>query len=164
MKANKPREYRRIQQQRLKHSLKYKYEYHGQKYRNILELNVAKILTENSIKFEYEPMLNYKDKFYFPDFIINNVIIECTFWHDVKQRAEELHRKIDDYLKSKIRGILIVTLPKYSNEYSKLLDNPSVMVITPETLRNMLGRERGAGRESYISSLPKPSMDRAQAS
>jgi hypothetical protein len=148
MKANKPSEYRRTQQQRLKQSLKYKYKYHGQKFRNILELNIAKILTENSVKFEYEPMLNCEGKIYFPDFMINNVIIECTFWHDIKQRAKELRRKIDDYLKLKIRDILIVTLPKYIDGYSKLLDNPNVMVITPETLRNMLGGSMRAGRES----------------
>jgi hypothetical protein len=147
MKANKPSEYRRTQQQRLKQSLKYKYKYHGQKFRNILELNIAKILTENSVKFEYEPMLNCEGKIYFPDFMINNVIIECTFWHDIKQRAKELRRKIDDYLKLKIRDILIVTLPKYIDGYSKLLDNPNVMVITPETLRNMLGGSMRAGRE-----------------
>lgn len=148
MKANEPSEYRRTQQQRLKQSLKYKYEYHGQKFRNILELNVAKILTENSVKFEYEPMLNCEGKIYFPDFMINDVIIECTFWHDIKQRTKELRRKIDDYLKLRIRDILIVTLPKYVDGYSKLLDNPSVMVITPETLRNMLGGNMRAGRES----------------
>jgi len=148
MKANKPDEYRRIQQQKLKHSLKYKYEYNGQKYRNLLELNVAKILTENCIRFEYEPMLNCDGKFYFPDFRIDNVIIECTFWHDIKQRATELRRKISDYQKLQIRDIIIVTLPKHKSKYYKLLGSSKVMVITPETLRNMSGGSNRAGRES----------------
>lgn len=147
MKTDKPNEYRKMQQQKLKQSLKYKYEYRGQKYRNLLELDVAEILTENCIRFEYEPLLTCGSKFYFPDFRIDNVIIECTFWHDIKQRAKELRQKIDDYLKLKISHIIIVTFPKYVDEYSKLIDNPSVKVITPETLRNMLGGDSRAGKE-----------------
>ena len=149
IKTDKPNEYRKMQQQKLKQSLKYKYEYQDQKYRNLLELNVAEILTENCIRFEYEPLLTCDSKFYFPDFKIeiDNVIIECTFWHDIKQRAKELRQKIDDYLKLKISRIIIVTSPKYVNEYSKLIDNPSVTVITAETLRDILGGKSRAGRE-----------------
>ncbi|MGQ9642067.1 MAG: hypothetical protein ACUVUF_08135 [Candidatus Bathycorpusculaceae bacterium] len=103
MEAERPDDYRRIQQEKIKQSLKYKCEYNGQKYRNLLELNVAKILTENCIKFEYEPLLGCCGKFYFPDFKLENIIKECTFWHDFKQRARELHQKIDDYLKLEIK-------------------------------------------------------------
>ena len=54
MKNEHPEEYSKIQYGRIKQSLKYKYEFNGQKYRNTLELEVAKILAEQRREFEYE--------------------------------------------------------------------------------------------------------------
>ena len=145
MREQKPEEYRRIQHERLKKSFNYKYLYGGHKYRNLLELGVAKILTESRIQFNYEPMLKYAGNFYFPDFVANNnIIIECTFWHDAKQRAEELRQKIGDYKQLEIDKIIIVTSPKQVDEYSKLLENSGATVITINSLRNLLAG--GVGR------------------
>lgn len=163
MKANKPGKYHQMQQEKLKKSLQYKYKYHNQKYRNILELNVAEILTENDIRFEYEHMIKCEGKFYLPDFTLDNVILECTYWHDVEQRARELCQKIEAYAKSGFSKTIVVTIQKYKHEYSRLLQGSNTVVITSEDLREILGGRTWAGRESLLNSLPKLSTDRAPA-
>jgi hypothetical protein len=138
MKTVRPEEYQRIQHKKIMQSLKYKYNYKGQKYRNILELDVAKILTENGYKFEYERLLKCGDKVYFPDFIVDKTIIECTYWHDTEKRAQELRQKIENYLKLGLKTVLVVTTQRYREKYSNLL-HPNVRVITPDNLRKVLG-------------------------
>jgi hypothetical protein len=143
MKKEKPQEYHQIQYNRIKQSLQYRHEYKGQKYRNLLELEVAKILTDNGVEFEYESLLRCGEKFYFPDFVFNEAVIECTFWHDAEQRAEKLRQKIDNYLKLNFKMILIVTTQKYIEKYSQLLTNQNVRVITPDNLTRVLGGKYG---------------------
>ena len=143
MKNEQPQQYHQMQYDRIKQSLKYKHEYKGQKYRNMLELEVAKILTEKSVNFEYEQLLKCGDKFYFPDFIFNKMIAECTFWHDVEQRARELQRKIDHYLKLDFKLVLIVTTQKYLERYSRLLGDSNVRVITSDNLSELLDGKIG---------------------
>lgn len=164
MRADKPLEYRRLQQEKIKKSLMYKYKYGSQKYRNILELAVAKMLTKRGIKFEYEPLVECENRFYLPDFTVENVVLECTYWNDVEQRAKELSQKIEGYSKSGFSEIFIVTFQKYRDEYSRLLESADVRVITPINLREMLDGKIWAGRGSARYSLPKLSTDRAPAS
>jgi hypothetical protein len=143
MKNERPQEYHQMQYDRIKQSLKYKHEYQGQKYRNLLELEVAKILTEKGVDFEYERLLKCDDKFYFPDFSFDRIVAECTFWHDVEQRARELQRKIDSYLKLDFEMVLIVTTQKYLEKYSRLLGNSNVRVITSDSLSELLDGKFG---------------------
>lgn len=161
MKVNEPQKYHQMQQDKLKKSLKYKCEYQNQKYRNILELDMAKILTKNEVKFEYEHLTKCENKFYLPDFTIGNVILECTYWHDVKQRARELNQKIEDYTRSGFSKTLVVTTQKYKHAYSRLLQGSNVAVVTSEDLREIMGGRIWAGRGSLLYSLPKLSTDRA---
>lgn len=87
---------------RIKQSLKYKYELNGQKYRNLLELETARILTQKNIIFEYERLVDCNNRYYFPDFSLGKVVIECTFWDNVDQKAKELSEKIENYRKLKV--------------------------------------------------------------
>ena len=139
MKIERTLEYHRMQYEKIKQSLKYRHEYWGQKYRNELEVEVAKNLTQNGFKFEYERLLQCGDKFYFPDFVVDGTIIECTYWDDTEQRARELSQKIKNYLRPNLKTILIVTKQQYKEIYSKLLQNLNVRVITPDNLREVLG-------------------------
>ena len=105
----------------------------------MLELEVAKILTEKGVDFEYERLLKCGNKFYFPDFIFGKIVAECTFWHDAEQRARELQRKVDQYLKLDFKLVLIVTTRRYLEEYSsRLLGNSNVRVITADSLSELL--------------------------
>ena len=128
---------------KLRQSLKYKHEYEGEKYRNLLKLEVAKVLAESGVQFEYERMFRCGGKFYFPDFTTNSAIIECTYWDDVAQRAKELRRKIEDYTKSGLGRVFIVTFHEYKQKYSRSLHGSNAMVIIPETLREMMGGKTG---------------------
>jgi hypothetical protein len=143
MKKEKPQEYRQIQYDRIKQSLKYKYEYQGQKYRNLLELETAKILAENGFQFKYEKLLRCEEKFYFPDFVLNKAIIECTFWHKVEEKAIELAQKILSFQMLSFKMIIIITTPKYLEDYSKLLKNLDVRVITLDGLSGLLDGKIG---------------------
>ena len=162
MKNEHPEEYRRIQYGRIKQSLKYKCEFNGQKYRNNLELEVARILTEQKVEFEYERPLNCENRFYFPDFSLGEIVVECTFWHDVRQKAKELSQKIEDYHKLNLK-IVIVTTNRYFEKYSELLSNLNVRVITSDKLTEVLDGKFGRVREPFGSSS-KLSTDRAPAS
>ena len=153
-----------MQQDNLKKSLEYKCDYRNQKYRNILELDVARILTKNGVRFEYERLTKCGNKFYLPDFGVGNVILECTYWHDVKHRAGELNQKIEDYTRSGFSKTLVVTIQKYKHACSRLLQGSNVAVVTSEDLREILGGRIWAGRGSLLYSLPKLSTDRAPAS
>ena len=103
-----------------------------------MELEVAKVLTKRGVNFEYERILNCDNKFYFPDFTLGEVAIECTFWSDVEQKASQLKQKINQYLKFGFKLVLIVTSPKYVKEYSLLLGKPNVRVITSDNLSELL--------------------------
>ena len=142
MKNEHPYEYGKIQYDRIKQSLKYKFEFNGQKYRNYLELAVAKILTKRGNPFEYERSVNYGIKCYFPDFTIGELVVECTFWDDVAQKAKELSDKIQNYRKLKIETI-VVTSERYVKNYSELLSHLNVTVITPDKLTEVLDGKFG---------------------
>ena len=142
MKNERPLEYHKIQYERIKKSLKYKCEFNGQKYRNNLEVEIARFLTENHIEFEYERLLNCDNKVYFPDFIIGELVVECTFWNDVDQRAKELSEKIENYNKLKLETV-VVTTQRYIEKYSALLAHLNVRVITPDKLTEVLDGKSG---------------------
>lgn len=143
MKKESPQEYRQIQYDRIKQSVKYKHEYQGHKYRNFLELEVAKTLADKGVDFEYEKLLRCEDRFYFPDFVFEDIIIECTFWDNVEQKAIELRQKVADYQKLIFRMAIIITTRKYLEEYSKFLDASNVRVITSDGLSELLDGKLG---------------------
>jgi len=142
MKNEHPEEYSKIQYGRIKQSLKYKHNFNGEKYRNLLELEVARRLTEQKIQFEYERSLNCEGKYYFPDFILGKIVIECTFWYDPEQKAKELRQKILNYRKLNLNTI-IVTTDRYLEKYSVLLANCNVRVITSNQLTRLLDGNLG---------------------
>lgn len=161
MKKENPAEYSKIQYNRIKQSLKYKHDFKGQKYRNLLELEVAKILDSQGYKFEYERQIKCGDKFYFPDFSIGNIMIECTFWYNVEQKAEELSQKIKNYQQLN-RDLIIVTTKRFLKDYSRMLANLNVRVITPDSLTELLDGKNGRVR-ALNSASSKLSTDRAPA-
>ncbi len=164
MRAEEPEEYRKMQYARIKHSLKYKYAYQSQKYRNLLELDVAKLLTKIGLSFEYEQFVHCDDQFFFPDFVIGKTVIECTFWYNSEQKAKELAVKVDCYRKIGFELVLIVTTERFVETYSRLLATSNVMVITCDKLSGLLGREFGRVKSAEKGSFSKLSTDRAPAS
>jgi len=142
MKKERPEEYGKIQYERIKQSLNYKCKFNGRKYRNILELEVAKILTENAIKFEYERPISCVSRTYFPDFIVGRIAVECTFWDDANQKAKALTKKIRSYRKLGLETV-VVTKEPYLERYLEALASMNVKVITPNNLTQVLDGKFG---------------------
>ena len=67
MKKTNPEEYYISQYEKFKKIGEYKYvTNNGEKVRNILEKEVADILKNHKIKYEYEPYINVKNKAFSP--------------------------------------------------------------------------------------------------
>ena len=125
MKKTNPEEYYISQYEKFKKIGEYKYvTNNGEKVRNILEKEVADILKNHKIKYEYEPYINVKNKAFSPDFLINKrVIVECTAWRGY-DKAVKLKRKIE-YLKGKYK--IYVVIPKALNKYYQTINKHLVL-------------------------------------
>lgn len=125
MKKDNLEEYHRIQYERFKKIGGYKHTTkNGEKVRNELEKDIANILKNKQIPYEYEPLIKIRNKVFFPDFVINNkIIIECTAWRGY-DKATKLKNKIN-LLKNKYK--FYVVIPKGLYNYYKILDNHLVL-------------------------------------
>ena len=99
LKKNKPKEYYLSQYEKFKKVGKYSQLLKNSiKVRNFVEKEVGDIFIENNVNFEYEPYINLDNKVYFPDFKIENKIIEVTAWrHPDIKKIQKLRRKLLDY-------------------------------------------------------------------
>ena len=147
MKNNNPKEYYLIQYSRFKKIGKYKYTTkNGEKVRNILEKQIADILKELKVNYEYEPLINVKNKYFFPDFLINkNIIIECTMWKG-ENKAYKLRDKINAL---KERYKIYIVIPKNLYTYYKVLNKYLIkgldeFVLVAQTFCNTQSIKRGA--------------------
>ena len=96
MKRKDRETYFRIQYERFKKIGSYKFTTKkGEKVRNSLERDVANILFDLGVDYEYEPFVDLGCKVYFPDFKTGNRIIEATMWRG-SEKAVELKKKIAD--------------------------------------------------------------------
>lgn len=78
---------------RMRPSWSKKLSYKGNKM-NSIEFKIANILDEQNIKWEYEPIVEFKNSFVQPDFVINgNIVIECfgDFWHANPEKYGDSH-------------------------------------------------------------------------
>lgn len=70
-----------------------KLSYKGKKM-NSIEFKIANMLDEKNIEWEYEPIIEFKNSFIQPDFIINgNIVMECfgDFWHANPEKYKDNH-------------------------------------------------------------------------
>ena len=127
MKKNKPEEYYQIQYSKFKKIGGYKYiTENGEKVRNMLEKQIADILKKLNIEYEYEPLINSGNNYFFPDFLINKkIIIECTAWRG-ETKAYKLKDKIE-HLKKLYK--VYVVIPKNLYSYYKILNNHLILGI-----------------------------------
>lgn len=125
MKENNPKEYYLLQYSRFKKVGKYKFiTERGEKVRNLLEKQVADMLFKLGINYEYEPLINIGEKYFFPDFLVNKkIIIECTMWRGV-QKAYKLRDKIEVL---KDRYNVFVVIPKSLYSYYEILEHHLVL-------------------------------------
>ena len=121
MKKTEPELYYKIQNSRFKKMLGYKCRtINGEKVRNIWEKQIADILLSLGIKYEYVPLIRTKDRYFFPDFLINKkIILECTMWKGIENSFK---------LKDKIIALeetynIFVIIPKNLKSYYKVIES-----------------------------------------
>ncbi|MCX6770746.1 MAG: hypothetical protein NTX79_01695 [Candidatus Micrarchaeota archaeon] len=120
MKKEHPVDYHLDQYRRFKKIGGYKYTTNrGEKVRNTLEKKVADLLYRNGLDYEYEPLVKGTKNYYFPDFKIGTLIIECTMWRG-EEKAYKLLHKIQDLEKAGVEAIVIV--PPELRRFYKALD------------------------------------------
>jgi hypothetical protein len=121
MKKKNPEAYYLSQYEKFKKIGGYKFLTNNkEKVRNILEKEIADILKKKNIKYKYEPLIKIEDRYYFPDFLIGNVIIEGTMWRGY-DKAIKLKEKIK-YLKKKYK-VYVVVPSKIEKYYLSIKDN-----------------------------------------
>jgi len=119
MKKNNPQEYYQIQYTRFKKIGGYKYTAKGgEKVRNILEKNMADFFFDRKINYSYEPLININKHYFFPDFVVNDNVIECTMWRGY-DKATKLAKKIK-MLERKYK--VFVLIPEKLHRYYKKID------------------------------------------
>jgi len=120
MKKEHPVDYHLDQYRRFKKIGGYKYTtIRGEKVRNTLEKKVADFLYNDGRAYEYEPLVKGMKNYYFPDFKMDSLIIECTMWRG-EEKAYKLLHKIRDLEKAGFRVIVII--PPELRRFYKALD------------------------------------------
>jgi len=125
MKKETPEKYYSIQYEKFKKIAGYKHiTKKGEKVRNKLEKDIADLLKEMNINYEYEPLIKVGKRFFFPDFLINKkIIIECTFWRG-QDKAQKLKQKLI-HLDKEYKTYVVI--PKGLYKYYKILNNHLIL-------------------------------------
>ena len=121
MKHNEPEKYHILQYEHFKHVGKYKFKtLRGELVRNKLEKEIADFLHKKSINYLYEPLIKGAKHYYFPDFQINSLIIECTAWKG-PTKSYSLKKKIKDLNSTGFR--VYVFVPPELQHFYKAIDS-----------------------------------------
>jgi transcriptional regulator with XRE-family HTH domain len=125
MKSEHPEEYYLLQYSKFKRIGGYKYTTErGEKVRNKFEKDVADTLNKLDIDYQYEPLVRIGNRYFFPDFLINEkVILEATAWRG-KIKAYKLQEKITELEK---KYSVYVVIPKNLYSYYKILNNHLIL-------------------------------------
>jgi len=108
MKNANPEQYHLMQYERFKKIGGYKaVSIRGEKMRNSLEKEIADALFRSGIEYEYEPLVKGKKRYYFPDFRIGRIIVECSMWKG-EEKAYRLRDKIEDLQKEGYEAVVVV--------------------------------------------------------
>ena len=101
------------------------------------EKNIAEFLLQMGVNYQYEPLIELNGNHYFPDFLVNNIIIErCGL--ATKNYFKSIKRKFKDYKSWK--GKVIIISPKKTLEmFQKEIGIPKrfISVIEDEDLTEL---------------------------
>lgn len=89
------------------------------------------------LSYKYEPLVKIGNRYFFPDFLINNkIIVECTEWRGF-DKAIKLKSKIE-FLKKEYK--VFVVIPKSLKRYYEILNRH--LLLGTEALINELNMSR----------------------
>ena len=128
MKEKNPKEYYLKQYEKFKKIGGYnQVTKNGEKVRNLMEKETADKLRDLKIKYKYEPLIKTKERWFFPDFLIEDkIILECTAWNG-ETKAYQLLEKIE-HLKSRYKVFVII--PKHLYTKYKILDKHLILGVS----------------------------------
>lgn len=105
----------------------------NEKLSNELELLVGKYLYSSGINYMYEPMIKIDRYTFYPDFLVNKIIIECCYW-DLKERWLYLAKKFKLFIENGFHCILVT---KVSHKDFLNVIPKAVHVIFKENIENL---------------------------
>jgi hypothetical protein len=135
MKKENPEKYYLMQYEKFKKIGSYKFTtLRGERVRNSFEKQVADILFKNKINYKYEPLVKSNNKYFFPDFLIDDkIIIECTEW-----RGFDKAIKLKDKIKHlEVKYNVYVIIPKALKRYYEIL-NKYLLFETDELIETIM--------------------------
>jgi len=134
MRRKDPVKYHLIQYEHFKKIGGYKYKtLRGELVRNSLEKEIADFLYLNGLNYSYEKLIKGSKNYYFPDFEVNSIIIECTMWKGF-EKAYKLRDKIKDLQSIGIK--VYVFVPSNLRSFYKVID--SYLISSLEELKTKL--------------------------
>lgn len=106
----------------------------GEKMYNILEKEVAEILTKLGLKYEYEKVIHLENRYIVPDFIVEDrIVIESTYFYLAKYIAKRLTKKFHLYRKNlQMSKFVVVTNDELKGEYTRLLKGIATVLVTKD--------------------------------
>lgn len=136
MKRNNPEKYYKEQFERFKKVGLHKYKTkRGEMVRNKLEKDTADILFSLKLNYEYEPYILANNSPYFPDFKINNTIIECTAWRGYL-KVKKLKKKLKDFEKEGFNVWFII--PSEIKKFYKPIKDKIIVELTTASIAQLV--------------------------
>lgn len=129
----------------------------GERMFNRHEKNIALWLLSHDKDYEYERLLKINGRYYFPDFIVENIIIErCGVF--TKSYFKTLKRKLNDYRKYWKGKVVIVSPRKFSNNLrTNMRVASNFLMVFEENGLDELGTVLNLGPVAGIEPAPEDS-------
>ncbi len=136
LKRKDPEAYYKDQYERFKKVGEYKYKTkRGEMVRNKLEKDTGDILFSLGANYEYEPYIFANNFAYFPDFKINNIIIECTAWRGYL-KVNKLKKKLRDFEKEGFKVWFVI--PEEIKKFYKPFEDKILTSLTKASVAQII--------------------------
>lgn len=127
----------------------------GELVRNTLEKKIADTLFQFGINYQYEPCINVNKKYYFPDFKVGNLIVECSMWKGF-DKAMKLKKKIKD-LQQRGYKVFVIT-PNNLRKFYKSIEE--YLIDENKLLKNILSPRSPRSNYEESSVVEHPAVNR----
>jgi len=105
---------------------------------NIYEKRIADTLLKNELEYQYEPVVLLGKNYAFPDFLLDNFIIERCGFGDFRNYWSALERKISRLNKYRKENVIVVVPLKHFKIATRKLENmKNIIIMTEEDLKTL---------------------------
>jgi len=100
---------------------------------NKLEQEVATILLKTGVNYDYEKVFRQGNNHVIPDFVVGNVLIECTYDTRVDWKARRIIERFEPLMSQfKQPRLIVVTTDKLKSKYCRCLNGFATVLKTSE--------------------------------